>query len=58
MVSPAGAWAGSRHVAWTPEGGLMLAMFQIPNKFYEGDGRVTDSAGKDWEVAWAHALKD
>ena len=26
--------AGSRHVAWTPEGGLMLAMFQVPNKFY------------------------
>ena len=25
--------AGSRHVAWTPEGGLMLAMFQVPNKF-------------------------
>jgi quercetin dioxygenase-like cupin family protein len=40
---------GSRHVAWSPEGGLMLAMFQIPNKFYERDGRVTDLAGKDWE---------
>ena len=23
--------AGSRHVAWCPEGGLMLAMFQVPN---------------------------
>jgi hypothetical protein len=33
---------GSRHVAWMPEGGLMLAMFQIPNKFRERDGRVTD----------------
>ena len=33
---------GSRHVAWCPEGGLMLAMFQIPNKFFERDGRVTD----------------
>src|SRR5215471_16982663 len=32
---------GSRHVAWTPEGGLMLAMFQIPNKFFDRDGRVT-----------------
>ena len=49
---------GSRHVAWTPEGGLMLAMFQIPNKFYERDGRVTDSNGKDWEAVWGHALKD
>jgi anti-sigma factor ChrR (cupin superfamily) len=50
--------AGSRHVAWTPEGGLMLAMFQIPNKFHERDGRVTDLGGQDWERLWAHALKD
>ena len=50
--------AGSRHVAWTPEGGLMLAMFQIPNKFHERDGRVTDLGGQDWESLWAHALKD
>jgi hypothetical protein len=42
--------AGSRHGAWTPEGGLMLAMFQIPNKFYERDGRVTDVTGQDWET--------
>ena len=48
---------GSRHVAWTPEGGLMLAMFQIPNKFYERDGRVTDVAGQDWETVWGRALK-
>src|ERR1700748_405250 len=26
---------GSRHVACCPDGGLMLAMFQIPNKFFE-----------------------
>ena len=50
--------AGSRHVAWTPEGGLMLAMFQIPNKFYEKDGRVTDAGGQDWEAVWGEALKD
>jgi anti-sigma factor ChrR (cupin superfamily) len=49
---------GSRHVACTPEGGLMLAMFQIPNKFYERDGRVTDISGEDWERLWRHALKD
>ena len=48
---------GSRHVAWTPEGGLMLAMFQIPNKFHERDGRVTDVSGQDWEVVWGRALK-
>ena len=48
--------AGSRHVAWCPEGGLMLAMFQVPNKFFEADGRVTDSTGKDWQSVWGHAL--
>jgi anti-sigma factor ChrR (cupin superfamily) len=47
---------GSRHVAWTPEGGLMLAMFQIPNKFFERDGRVTDVGGEDWEKVWGGAM--
>ena len=27
-------------------------MFQIPNKFFEKDGRVVDAAGKDWDPAW------
>ena len=36
---------GSRHVAWCPQGGLMLAIFQVPNKFFEADGRVVDAAG-------------
>ena len=27
---------GSRHVAWCPQGGLMLAIFQVPNKFLRG----------------------
>ena len=44
--------AGSRHSAWCPEGGLMLAMFQLPNKFYERDGRVTDVTGGDWAAIW------
>ena len=49
--------AGSRHEAWAgPQGGLMLAMFQIPNKFFEADGRETDVAGTDWNAAWAKAL--
>jgi anti-sigma factor ChrR (cupin superfamily) len=50
--------AGSRHVAWAPEGGLMLAMFQIPNKFYERDGRVSDLSGADWESVWGNILRD
>jgi len=48
---------GSRHVAWCPEGGLMLAMFQVPNKFYEKDGRVTDPTGKLWDEVWGHTGK-
>jgi anti-sigma factor ChrR (cupin superfamily) len=49
--------AGSRHVAWCPEGGLMLAIFQVPNKFFEADGRVRDAAGQDWDEAWGHTRK-
>ncbi len=44
--------AGSRHSAWCPEGGLMLAIFQVPNKFFERDGRVTDITGRDWAEIW------
>jgi anti-sigma factor ChrR (cupin superfamily) len=49
--------AGSRHEAWAgPQGGLMLAIFQIPNKFHEADGRETDVTGQDWNSAWSKAL--
>jgi anti-sigma factor ChrR (cupin superfamily) len=49
--------AGSRHEAWAgPDGGLMLAIFQIPNKFFEADGRETDQTGQDWNEAWGKAL--
>jgi anti-sigma factor ChrR (cupin superfamily) len=49
--------AGSRHEAWGgPKGGVMLAMFQIPNRFFESDGRETDLTGKDWNAAWSKAL--
>lgn len=50
--------AGTRHVAWTPQGGLMLAMFQVPNKFFERDGRVADITGADWDSVWGHVFKD
>jgi len=50
--------AGSRHVAWTPQGGLMLAMFQVPNKFFEQDGRVTDISGADWDTLWGHVFRE
>jgi anti-sigma factor ChrR (cupin superfamily) len=49
--------AGSRHEAWAgPQGGLMLAMFQVPNKFFEADGSETDVTGQDWDAAWSKAL--
>ena len=35
----------------------MLAMFQIPNKFYERDGRITDANGQDWESLWGELYK-
>ena len=46
--------AGSRHVAWCPEGGLMLAIFQVPNKFFDRDGQVIDANGNDWDSLWGH----
>jgi len=49
--------AGSRHAAYSPKGGTFIAIFQIPNKFFEKDGRVTDATGKDWSDAWSHLLE-
>lgn len=49
--------AGSRHEAWGgPQGGVMLAFFQIPNRFFNADGRETDFLGNDWDKAWSKAL--
>ncbi|RAI45702.1 cupin domain-containing protein [Rhodoplanes roseus] len=46
--------AGSRHSAWSPEGGITLAFLQVPNKFFEQDGRVTDMTGAIWDELWGH----
>ena len=48
--------AGSRHVAWSPNGGEMIAVFQIPNKFFDQPGRVIDAVGKDWASNWQGIL--
>ncbi len=49
--------AGSRHEAWAgPEGNLLLAMFQLPNRFFRPDGKVVDAVGNDWEKTWRGAL--
>ena len=50
--------AGSRHVAWCPNGGTMIANFQVPNKFFEKNGQVTDAGGKDWQSSWGHILSN
>jgi anti-sigma factor ChrR (cupin superfamily) len=48
--------AGSRHHAWAgARGGLFLGIFQLPNRFFESDGRVTDARGEDWEKSWGAA---
>jgi anti-sigma factor ChrR (cupin superfamily) len=50
--------AGSRHEAWAgPEGNLSIAMFQLPNKFFQSDGRALDFLGNEWEKVWAGAAK-
>src|SRR5437660_7865972 len=49
--------AGSRHSAWAPNGGMFLAIFQIPNKFYEQDGTVLDPGGRDWDATWKDAIE-
>ena len=38
-------------MAWSPDGGLFLAMFQVPNKFYKADAE-TDMLDQDWDMAW------
>jgi len=49
--------AGSRHVAWAPEGCTTIAIFQVPNKFFDPDGRAFDSSGKLWDEVWGHTGK-
>ena len=34
----------------------MIAMFLVPNKFFQADGRVLDFAGNDWQARWGAAL--
>lgn len=49
--------AGSRHAVTAPEGALMIAMFQIPNKFFEKDGSIVDQLGDDWGLKWDNILQ-
>ena len=49
--------AGSRHSAWSPNGCVLIAIFEAPNKFFAEDGRVTDPTGRDWDETWGHTLQ-
>ncbi len=50
--------AGSRHEAWAgPEGGLLMGMFQMPNRFFKEGGKVADFLGNDWEQKWGKVLE-
>jgi hypothetical protein len=35
----------------------MLGMFQMPNRFFEADGRAVDFLGNDWEKTWGAAYE-
>jgi len=35
---------------------VMLAMFLIPNKFFQADGRELDFLGREWDEVWGDAL--
>ena len=50
--------AGSRHSPWSPNGGVLLGVSQIPNRFFLPDGRTTDMAGVDWDSLWGAVLHD
>ena len=49
--------AGSRHAVIAPNGATMIAIFQAPNKFYEGGATAVDMMGDDWGVKWRHVLR-
>ena len=30
----------------------MVAVFQMPNKFFEQNGKIVGMLGQDWDLAW------
>jgi anti-sigma factor ChrR (cupin superfamily) len=48
--------AGSRHAVVSPNGCTIIAIFQAPNKFYEGGAKALDMMGDDWGVKWGHVM--
>lgn len=38
--------AGSRHAAWSPNGGLMIGVFLQPNRFFDQEAEAAGVSGK------------
>ena len=36
----------------------MLAIFHVPNKFFEQDGSIVDLIGNDWGQKWGHVVAE
>ena len=34
----------------------MLAIFQVPNKFYDEGGKQVDLVGDEWGAKWGHVM--
>ena len=54
---------GSRHSAWSPKGGMTVAIMQVPNKFFDDrrPRRPTRSASRSWDQELrgpAHAISE
>jgi anti-sigma factor ChrR (cupin superfamily) len=45
--------AGSIHSAHSPNGGVFIAAFQVPNKFFDSEGKVLDISGEPWDLLWS-----
>ena len=46
--------ASSRHTAWSPNGGIMLGIFQVPNKFFRNE-KESDMLDQDWFSMWGRS---
>jgi hypothetical protein len=34
----------------------MVAIFQVPNKFFETNGSIVDLVGDEWGAKWGHVV--
>jgi len=50
-----GLSVGAGEYVARPAGAVMVAVFQMPNKFFEPGGGVVDFLGNDWQEVWGAA---